>query len=178
MTDEDLGRAICPFDVRGDSGPELYRRIGAEARRLVTDDRIVALEAENAALARKVYVPGLWRCPKCNFELLQSNLNAADGTVTARDTPGDKCPNCDGPLWRVTERERHHSLMKDCVRWWVEKQEAVRRLSAADAENGRLRELLRRWCRAPEITEIGAEDRDRETEKVWSESIAALGDDA
>lgn len=53
----------------------------------------------------KDFVPGAWRCPKCNFRLLQSNLNAADGTVTARDTPGDKCPNCDGPLWRISWKD-------------------------------------------------------------------------
>jgi hypothetical protein len=51
------------------------------------------------------YVPGYWRCPKCAFCLQQKNLNARDGSVTARDDPGDKCPNCDGPLWRVSWQE-------------------------------------------------------------------------
>jgi hypothetical protein len=53
-----------------------------------------------------IYVPGTWCCPKCNFVLVQSNLNAADGTVTARDEPGDKCPNCDSPLWRVSWKDQ------------------------------------------------------------------------
>ena len=57
-----------------------------------------------------VFVPGLWRCAKCNFELVQANLNARDGTVTARNQPGDKCPNCDAPLWRVTERDAGNRL--------------------------------------------------------------------
>jgi hypothetical protein len=50
-----------------------------------------------------IYVPGLWRCAKCKFTLVQANLNVADGSVTARDEP-DRCPNCNLPLWRVTER--------------------------------------------------------------------------
>lgn len=54
------------------------------------------------AAERLVYVPGVWRCPKCNFRLVQSNLNANTGTVTARDEPGDKCPNCASPLWRCS----------------------------------------------------------------------------
>jgi hypothetical protein len=58
-----------------------------------------------------VYVPGLWRCAKCNFSLVQANLNAKDGTVTARDKPGDKCPNCDSPLWRVTERDAGNEMV-------------------------------------------------------------------
>lgn len=57
-----------------------------------------------------IYVPGTWCCPKCNFVLVQSNLNAADGTVTARDEPGDKCPNCDSPLWRVSWKDQAKEL--------------------------------------------------------------------
>lgn len=52
-----------------------------------------------------IHVPGLWRCAKCNFVLIQSNLNAADGSVTARDEAGDRCPNDNKPLWRVSWKE-------------------------------------------------------------------------
>jgi rubrerythrin len=62
-------------------------------------------ETELTRLECLVYVPGVWRCAKCDFRLIQSNLNANTGTITARDTPGDKCPNCHSPLWRVTERQ-------------------------------------------------------------------------
>ena len=34
-----------------------------------------------AELERLVYVPGLWRCAKCEFQLVQANLNT-NGTVT------------------------------------------------------------------------------------------------
>lgn len=52
------------------------------------------------------FVPGSFRCAKCGFVLIQANLNAQDGTVIARDAPGDRCPNDGAPMWRVTWRER------------------------------------------------------------------------
>lgn len=67
--------------------------------------RIRELEAQLAAAEPLAYAPGLWRCPKCNFRLVQSNLNTGDGSVTARNEPGDKCPNCNGPLWRVSWKQ-------------------------------------------------------------------------
>lgn len=69
------------------------------------------LHARIRELEKLVYVPGLWRCPKCRFSLLQSNLNMQDGTVTARDQPGSRCPNCDSPLWRVTERQAGNDMV-------------------------------------------------------------------
>lgn len=66
---------------------------------------IAAFEAKDGETQKNVYAPGRWRCPKCNFVLIQANLNAADGTVTARDKPGDKCPNCQGPMWRVSWKQ-------------------------------------------------------------------------
>lgn len=53
-----------------------------------------------------IHVPGQWRCPKCDFQLTQSNLNAIDGTVTPRDETGSKCPNCNSQLWRMTWKDR------------------------------------------------------------------------
>lgn len=87
---------------------------------------ITSLSSRCAELERLVYVPGLWRCAKCDFTLLQSNLNALDGTVTARDTPGDKCPNCNSPLWRVSERDAHKDAMDTAERFWNEKQDLER----------------------------------------------------
>ncbi len=77
-------------------------------------------KAENDRLGKLVYVPGLWRCAKCQFQLIQANLNAGDGSVTARDQVGDKCPNCDVPLWRVTEREAGNKLIDDAERVCME----------------------------------------------------------
>lgn len=88
------------------------------------------------ALARQVYVPGLWRCPKCEFQLVQANLNARDGSVTCRDQPGDKCPNCNSPLWRVSERQAGNDM--------------VRRCEASVVEAAALRDLLTRCAPAVE----------------------------
>lgn len=62
-------------------------------------------QAEIESLRKLVYVPGQWRCPKCGFVLIQSNLNANDGSVTARDDPGERCPNDGTPLWRSSWRQ-------------------------------------------------------------------------
>lgn len=94
-----------------------------------------ALQAENEILKKLVYVPGLWRCAKCDFRLLQSNLNAIDGSITAGDQPGDKCPNCDSPLWRVTERQAGNDMVDRC-------EEQVARACAAVAERDALRQAL------------------------------------
>jgi hypothetical protein len=66
---------------------------------------IQAQQKEAEKLNALVYVPGVWRCAKCGFSLTQMNLNAGDGTVTARDEPGTKCPNDGSPMWRVSYRD-------------------------------------------------------------------------
>lgn len=72
-------------------------------------ETVALLDEAAAALFRaeatKTYIPGVWRCAKCNFRLVQSNLNARDGTVTPRDEPGEPCPNCKRPLWRVSWKD-------------------------------------------------------------------------
>lgn len=87
-----------------------------------------------------VYVPGLWRCAKCKFELVQATLNARDGTVTARDTPGEKCPNCQSPLWRVTERDARQEAQHECDAMWEKGRSAalaqVADFLMSDAETG------------------------------------------
>lgn len=75
-------------------------------------DEIARLRSAVEALERQVFVPGLWRCAKCSFQLVQSSLNANDGSVRAADKPGEKCPNCNVPLWRVTEREAGTEAVK------------------------------------------------------------------
>lgn len=79
-----------------------------------------------------IYVPGVFRCPKCNFRLIQSNLNAQDGTVTARDAPGDKCPNDGSPMWRVTYRDELAEAYKICEQQVARAVAAEKRASAQD----------------------------------------------
>lgn len=89
--------------------------VSAQAIEVFSRDAMLEIEALRGDVARLeplVHVPGVWRCAKCDFRLIQSNLNASDGTATARDTPGDKCPNCHSPLWRVTERQERIEAME------------------------------------------------------------------
>jgi len=100
------------FNVYGFVDGLTWRAFEAEAR--------AAIDAMHPS--PDLYVPGVWRCAKCEFELIQSNLNANDGTVTARDTPGDKCPNCDTTLWRVSWKAWATDLGKRLDETWDELQ--------------------------------------------------------
>ena len=96
-------------------------------------DDPIAMQARIAELEKLVYVPGLWRCPKCEFQLLQANLSAVDGRVSARDEPGDKCPNCGGPLWRVTERQAGNDLVDRCTQLLEENKLLKAQIETSDA---------------------------------------------
>lgn len=98
----------------------------------VRADLVTGAYVEIARLRQLVYVPGLWQCAKCKFQLVQANLNADDGSVTSRDQPGDRCPNCNVPLWRVSERDAGNDMVERCEEW-------MKRATAAEAELERLR---------------------------------------
>lgn len=121
------------FDTDYNSSEPLQREAAAELTRLT---------AERDAANALVYIPGQWRCPKCEFQLTQSNLNAQDGSVTARDDPGDKCPNCNSPLWRVTYREAFKDTMKLAEDAITEKTGLRAERDAAVAREGVCREAL------------------------------------
>lgn len=108
-------------------------------------DEIESLFKEVKQLEKLVYVPGLWRCPKCEFRLIQANLNACDGSVTARDQPGEKCPNCASSLWRVTERDNGNKLIDDAERVVTEVRSAadaaVAAMKTANTPNAELAKL-------------------------------------
>jgi hypothetical protein len=55
------------------------------------------------------YVPGLFRCAKCQFQLNKIAMHVRSGAMTADNTP-DNCPNCGSPLWRVTERDAGNDM--------------------------------------------------------------------
>lgn len=98
---------------------------------------------EPVALDARVHVPGMWRCAKCQFVLVQSNLNAVDGAVTARDHAGDRCPNCDVPLWRVTWREHAKEMAERA-------EELINRTQELEG-------ALREWLAAKELSRKAAE---------------------
>lgn len=111
-----------------DSG---FREVGVVAATALTEVR-----AEIERLRGEVYVPGQWRCAKCKFVLQQANLNAHTGTVTARDAAGDKCPNCNSPLWRVTWKQDAHEMLDRAT-------EQMERAKAAESELSTLRARVR-----------------------------------
>jgi uncharacterized Zn finger protein (UPF0148 family) len=106
-------------------------------------DVIDALQARVKELEGQVYVPGSWHCPKCKFTLLQSNLNAQDGTVTARDTPGDKCPNCNSPLWRCSWKNDAFEMQERAVEQMERAKDAESRALRAEQERDEAYGLLR-----------------------------------
>lgn len=67
-------------------------------------------EPDTGSFNPALHVPGMWRCAKCSFVLVQSNLNADDGTVTTRDEAGATCPNDGAPLWRVSWRDHAEEM--------------------------------------------------------------------
>lgn len=75
-----------------------------------------AIAKARAALSQEddshLYLPGTWRCAKCNFTLVQKTLYALNGAVGPNDKPGEKCPNCDSPLWRVTYKQAYSELQE------------------------------------------------------------------
>lgn len=91
---------------------QLEKHPGGMKPRMTPIEIPKATAEQIAHLESLVYCPGIWRCVKCDFRLIQSNLNANTGTVTARNDPGDKCPNCGSPLWRVSERQERIEAME------------------------------------------------------------------
>lgn len=78
--------------------------------------------AENVEVVEKsaLYVPGHFRCPKCEFSLIQKSLYVKSGTVGANNTPAE-CANGCGPMWRVTWKEHAQSFAESCERLFDEK---------------------------------------------------------
>lgn len=58
-----------------------------------------------------VYVPGILRCAKCEFQLVRSILSASTGDVRPGTSETEPCPNGCGPLWPVTWKQ--HAIAID-----------------------------------------------------------------
>jgi uncharacterized protein with PIN domain len=141
--------------------------------------------AEIERLEKLVYVPGQWRCAKCNFRLTQSNLYVASGTVGPRDEPGDKCPNCDGPLWRVSAMDDRNDAFKTANEMFdlaearrLERDEVWSALSKLITLYGHYAKLLNDYDGGSRIQFMDAQDwidRLRETEKREQERAKSSG---
>lgn len=59
---------------------------------------------------RQDLAPGQMRCPRCNFRLIRSVLNANTGAISDGTSRSEPCPNGCGPLWPVNWREEAQDL--------------------------------------------------------------------
>lgn len=131
---------------------------GCSIRQILAEDIPAFLSALDAAIERAekaealVYVPGLWKCAKCDFVLVQSTLNARDGTVTPRNEPGDKCPNCASPLWRVSWKAEAADRLETLEKFFDEKAALTVERDTLRAEVERLREVL--WAAQSEYDQM------------------------
>lgn len=114
--------------------------------------QIATLTQALAEAEKKIYVPGQWRCAKCDFRLTQSNLYVTTGAVGPRDEPGDKCPNCNGPLWRVSAMEDRNEAFK-CAN------DAFDRCSKAEAKLAEADKVIEPFAKgADELQSVCARD--------------------
>jgi len=110
-------------------------------------------KARFQAQEKLVYVPGMWRCARCQFTLVQATFNALDGTVSARDKPGDKCPNCDAPLWRVTERDSGREVSLRCEQAVIEAADLRKEITVMTSQRDAARAALEPFARDTTLPE-------------------------
>lgn len=96
------------------------------------------------------YVPGNFRCPKCNFHLISNYLNANNGEVAANNTP-QMCANECGPMWRVTWQESCYELSQRLERLFYEKVELEKDIARLEER----RDAALEYCR-PHIDQMWA----------------------
>lgn len=91
--------------------------------------KLEAAEKRIAELQSAVIAPGVMRCAGCGFVLTKNNINMAAGTITAGDSQTEPCPNGCGPLWPVTWREQAIQIRDDSEKWFLELQDAKKRIA-------------------------------------------------
>lgn len=99
-----------------------------------------ALKKRVAELERLVFVPGMHKCAKCQFVLISNYISASTGNVWAKDDP-EQCPNCDVPLWRVTERDAGNEVIERANEYLeraVRAEEALKPFANFADKNGRM----------------------------------------
>lgn len=117
------GRVVRPYQVEAIAiAMDVFV---AEANTREVERRHEA-EAEVSRLEALVYVPGVWRCPKCQLSLVSTILDASSGRIAANKEP-QRCPNDCGPMWRVTERDAGNRLVDDMDREVERRREAEER---------------------------------------------------
>lgn len=103
-------------------------------------EALEAAEKRNAELQSDVIAPGIMRCAGCGFVLTKNSINMAAGTITAGDSKTEPCPNGCGPLWPVTWKEQALQMRDDSESWFLELQDAKKRIAELEARTVKLPE--------------------------------------
>jgi len=83
-----------------DHGSAAYEADKAENRAKAK----VAAERK-ANLEMQLYVPGAFRCAKCDFQQTSLSADACTGIVHPNRSASGPCPNCNVPMWPITWEE-------------------------------------------------------------------------
>lgn len=98
-------------------------------------DHLASREADKAEIGRLrelVYVPGQWRCAKCNLTITRTVMSAATGQMHADHEPAS-CPNGCGPLWQITERDKRRDAQRSFLDQFDELAKAKARIAELEA---------------------------------------------
>lgn len=72
-------------------------------------------------LEKLVYVPGVFKCQRCECVTVSTSLHVNIGTMSANNDP-QQCPNNCGPMWRVTERSQREEAQEELEKLLTQEQ--------------------------------------------------------
>lgn len=110
-------------------------RYGDYVRYSDVADHLASREADKAEIGRLrelVYVPGQWRCAKCNLTITRTVMSAATGQMHADHEPAS-CPNGCGPLWQITERDERRDAQRSFIDQFDELHQAKARIAELES---------------------------------------------
>lgn len=105
---EEAARELKISLVKDARNPEQYAFFARKAWQ-IWQAACRSRDEEIQRLEKLVYVPGLWKCAKCNCTTVCTNLHVNTGEFSANNSP-QQCPNKCGPMWRVTERDSGNEM--------------------------------------------------------------------
>jgi hypothetical protein len=107
INENDRGQELW---INPDSGNDLWE--AWQASRTTSEDEINRLK-------KMVYVPGLWKCPKCNCQIVSNFINTNSGNISANDAH-QKCPNGCGNMWKVSALDEYNKIIDDWEKKLIE----------------------------------------------------------
>lgn len=132
---EELARvesALVVISQHDDQTIQENAALREEVERLKADHvaEIAGLRAEKDAA---VFMPGVWKCPKCAFELTKSTLYVKSGAIGPNLDKPEACPNDGEAMGRVTWQEASKSNYDFAVKLLDERDALRTKLTAAEA---------------------------------------------